>query len=134
MMMTDALENEFLDGITGVTQLTTPAIVYVALFTGDPTDVGSVTTELSGNGYARKSLAGTFSAATGTSGTVSNTAEIAFDAATGNWSEVGYVGLMKSDVETTDDMIVHLELDQPVTILNGQAFTFDIGTLTLTAA
>ena len=133
-MMTDALENEFLDGITGVAQLITPAIVYVALFTGDPSDTGSVTTELSGSGYARKSLAGTFSSATGTSGTVSNTAEIAFDTATGDWSAVGYVGLMKSDVETTDDMIVHLALDQSVTILNGQAFTFDIGTLTLTAA
>jgi len=131
--MTDAHENEYLDGITGVTQYTTPAITYLAIFTADPTDTGSVANELTGNGYARKSLAGLFSLATGTDGSVSNTSLITFVTATGNWLEATHVGVMKSGTGGTGDMIIHLPLSSAITILNGQAFEYAIGKLTLNA-
>lgn len=132
-ILVDGYENELLDGLTGVTQLTTPAIVYLALFTADPTDTGSVTNELTSPGYARQSIAGLFSAATGTNGTSSNTSEINFAAATGDWDGVTHVGFMVSDVETTDDMMSNIQLDASITILNGQTFTFAVGSLTLVA-
>jgi len=132
--LVDGYENELLDGLTGVAALTTPTTVYLALFTADPTDTGSVTNELSGSGYARQSIAGKFSAATGTAGSVSNTTAIDFATATGDWSQATHVGMMESDVETTDDMMVWIELNSAITILNGQTFSFAIGTLTITAA
>ena len=132
--MTDAHEREYLDGITGVTQYTTPATTYLALFTADPTDTGSVTNELSGSGYARVSLSGKFSAATGTDGTTSNTSEIAFPTATADWPEVTHAGIMKSGTAATDDMIIVVPLDAGITIYSGDTFKFAIGKLTITAA
>ena len=132
-ILVDGYENELLDGLTGVTQLTTPAIVYLALFTADPTDTGSVVNELTSSGYARQSIAGVYSAATGTTGTVSNTSEINFAIATGDWDAVTHVGFMESDVETTDDMMSNIQLDASIVILNGQTFTFAVGSLTLVA-
>ena len=132
--MTNAHENEYLDGITGVTQYTTPGTTYLALFTADPTDTGSVANELSGSGYARVSLSGKFSAATGTDGTTSNTSEIAFASATADWPEVTYAGLMTSGTAATDDMKLVIPLDIGITIYSGEQFKFAIGKLTITAA
>ncbi len=132
--LTDSFENELLDGITGVTPLTTPAVVYLALFTGDPTDTGDVSTEYQINECARVSIAGKFPAATGTAGSVANSVQIDFPTAIGDWTTITHIGYMKSDVEGTDDMMVHAQLDSPITILNSQTFSFAIGTLTITAA
>lgn len=130
--MTDALELEILDGITGVTSLFSSTMA-LALFTAAPTDTGSVTNELTGNGYARKALTGLFSSATGTTGISSNTSVINFATATGDWSAVTHIGFMESDVETTSDMIVWVALDSSVTILDTQVFSFAIGDLTVNA-
>ena len=131
--LTDAYENELLDGITGVTSLFS-STVHLALFTADPTDTGSVTNELTGGAYARKSLSGLFSAATGTAGSVSNTSVIDFTTATANWTEVTHIGFMESGTATTDDMMVWMELDLPITVLDTKKFSFAIGDLTVTAA
>lgn len=132
--LTDGYENELLDGLTGVSPLTTPTTVYLALFTADPTDTGSVVNEYQLNGCARVSIAAKFPAATGTAGSVSNTVQIDFVTATGDWTQITHIGYMKTDVEGTADMMVHAQLDSPITILNGQTFSFAIGTLTITAA
>ena len=130
--MVDSFENDVLDGITGVTTLFSSGMA-LALFTADPTDTGSVVNELVGSGYARKLLSTLFSSATGTAGSVSNTAQIDFATATGDWVEATHIGFMKSDVETTADMIVVVALDVPHTNLNGKVFTFEIGDLTVNA-
>ena len=131
--MVDSFENDVLDGITGVTTLFSSGMA-LAVFTSDPTDTGSVANELSGGGYERKLLSGLFSAATGTDGSVSNTSIINFVTATGDWPEATHVGFMKSDVETTDDMIVWVALDAPITILDTKVFSFDVGDLTVNAS
>ena len=131
--MVDGFENDVLDGISGVTSLFS-ATMAVALFTADPTDTGSVTNEMSGNGYARKLLAGLFSTATGTAGSVSNTSQIDFATATGDWAEVTHVGFMKTATATTDDMIVVVPLDSAITILDTQVFSFAVGNLTVNAS
>lgn len=129
---TNAQEDETLDGITGVAQQTTPVTTYLAIFSADPTETGSVTNELTGGGYARLSLAGLFPASTGT-GTVSNDVVVNFATATADWSQATHVGIMKSGVATTDDMMVHIQLDSPISLLNTQVFSFAIGDLTINA-
>jgi len=130
--MTNAMENQVLDGVTGVTSLFS-STMSMAAFTADPTDTGSVVNELSGNGYGRKLLSGLFSAATGTEGSVSNTSQIDFATATGNWVEITHVGYMESDVEGTDDMKVVVALDTPITILDTTVFSFEVGKATVIA-
>lgn len=132
--LTDSFENELLDGLTGVTPLTTPTTVYLALFTADPTDTGDVSSEYQLNSCARVALSGKFPAATGAAGLVANSVQIDFPTATGNWTTITHIGYMKSAIEGTDDMIIHAQLDSPITILNSQTFSFAIGTLTITAA
>ncbi len=132
--LVNAAENELLDGYTGVTQYQTPATTYLAAFTADPTETGSVAAEMSGNGYARKSLSGLFPAATGTGGSVSNDALVTFATATGDWSEATHMGVMESGTAATDDMIIRIPLDSNITITNGQALEFAIGDFTISAA
>ena len=132
--LTDGYENELNDGLTGVTPLTTPTTVYLALFTADPTDTGSVVNEVSGGSYARKSLAGLFSASTGTDGVTANTSLVTFATATANWGTITHVGYMKSGTATTDDMMVRSALDSPITINTDGIFEIAIGDLDLTSA
>jgi len=129
--LTDAYELEVLDTLTGVTPLNAPTIVYVALFTADPTDEGSVVNEVFGGGYARTSINAKFEA--GASATTSNTAQIDFPTATADWPTVTHVGMMKSDIEGNGDMMVWIALDSPITISNTQVFSFSIGNLTINA-
>ena len=53
--MSNHLENALINATLRNTSYTSPATVYVALFTTDPTDAGSGT-EVSGGSYARTSV------------------------------------------------------------------------------
>ena len=126
--MTDTMEDEINDGVTGVSALFS-ANMSIACFTADPTETGSVANEYVTNGCARKLLSGLFSASSG--GTSSNTSLITVATATADWTAITHVGFMESDVESTADMKVVIALDTPISILNGQAFEFALGTLTV---
>jgi hypothetical protein len=71
--LTDYLENKILDHFLGTTAYTSPAAVYVGLFTVAPSDAGGGT-EVTGGSYARQ--AATFTAAA--SGATSNDTNIDF--------------------------------------------------------
>jgi hypothetical protein len=71
--LTDYLENKLLDHFLGTTAYTSPAAVYVGLFTVAPSDAGGGT-EVTGGSYARQ--AATFTAAA--SGATSNDTNIDF--------------------------------------------------------
>ena len=131
MNMVNNYENKQLDGITGVTPYTSPTETFLALFSADPTETGSVTNELSGGGYGRVSLSGAFSAAT--IGAVSNTAIITFPTATADWTAITHAAIMESGVAATDDMMVVVPLVSPIIILNTQIFSFNTSALTITA-
>ena len=129
--MTDSLENKVVDGVSGVTTLLS-STMYLALFTADPTDTGSVINELSGNGYTRIALTGKFPSASG--GTASNNVLITSAIATANWPAVTHVGYCRSGTPATDDMEVWALLSSPVIVLNGGTFEVPIGGLTLVGA
>ncbi len=135
MNMTNALENKLLDGLLGVAPYTAPATPHLALFQGDPTDTGDVSTEVSGVGYSRVSLPGYFSAATGASGVSVNTTIIPFSAAgAGGWGTVTHIGIMESSTGGTDDMMLHGVLNVATDILESDVYELQIGNLTLTLA
>jgi len=124
--LVDDYEDIVVNGITGFSTLFT-STAAVAFFSADPTDTGSVVNELSGDNYARVSLSSKFSASSG--GISANTTAIDTPTASADWDEATYVGIMESAVATTDDMMMVIELNTPVTVLNGTIFTFEIGTL-----
>ncbi len=128
--MTNRFEKLIADASVGVSSYTFPSTTYVALFTADPTDAGSVANELSGNGYARVSLSGKFSASS--DGSTANTSQIDFPTATADWTAVTHIGIMESGTTSADDMMYWGQLAGSVTILNGEVFSFLIGDLVLT--
>lgn len=131
--MTNLLEKEIVDGLTGVTQYTSPATIYLALFTADPSDTGSVANEATGTGYARQSLAGKFSAST--NGSSPLTTAITFPTAgAGGWGTVTHIGFMKSGTATTDDMILYSQLTDPITIVENDVLEFLVNGITVTMA
>lgn len=93
MGFTHYTQNAILNELTGKTNTLNFNDVYLGLCTSVSMD--GTYTELAGNGYSRV-LLGNYSIAqlqyfgTPTNGSISNTKEIQFPMATGNWSTVGY--------------------------------------------
>lgn len=111
MATSDYLENKIIDHVLRNVALTSPASVWCALYTVDPSDAGGGT-ELSGNGYVRKEI--TFGA--GSDGHTDNTIEIAFPQATASWGTVVAIGVF--DAETVGNLLYWggLDVDKAVGI------------------
>jgi hypothetical protein len=125
--MSNYLENALINATLRNTSYTSPATVYLALYTTDPTDADSGT-EVSGNAYARQSI--TFGAPS--DGVTTNTAAIEFAQATGSWGTVAYVGIR--DASTSGNLLYHTALDASKTIATGDVFRVAIGSLSVTLA
>lgn len=105
--------------------LPSPATVYVALFTTDPTDAGSGT-EVAGGSYARTAV--TFSAPV--NGVTSNSGTINFPAATAGWGTVTHIGIM--DAAAAGNLLYHGQLTSARVVNNGDTFTIPAGNLSVT--
>jgi len=125
--MSDYLENEILDHILGTGAYTMPSTVYVGLSTGSFNDDNSGT-ELTGNGYARESIA--FAAAA--SGTASNSGAVEFSAATGSWGTVSHFGLF--DASSSGNLLIHGALTASKVIDTGDILKIAVGDMDITAA
>ena len=123
--MSNYLENALVNATLRNTSYTSPATVYVALYTTDPTDADTGT-EVSGNGYARQSV--TFSAPS--NGATSNSSAVEFPQATGSWGTVAYIGLR--DASSSGNLLYHTALDASKTIATGDVFRIAIGSLSVT--
>jgi len=126
--MSDYLENKVLDHILATTAFTKPSAVYLGLSIASMGD-NAGGTELSGNGYARVSIA--FDAASG--GTTDNTAVVDFPSCTGsNWGAVAYWSLW--DASTGGNMLLHGAFTSAKTIEVNDVLRVDAGDLDITAA
>lgn len=125
--MSNYLENALINATLRNTSYTSPATVYLALYTTDPTDADSGT-EVSGNAYARQSI--TFGAPS--NGVSTNSAAIEFPQATGAWGTVAYVGIR--DASTAGNLLYHTPLDASKTIATGDVFRVAVGSLSVTLA
>jgi hypothetical protein len=125
--MSNYLENALINATLRNTTYTSPAIVYIGLFTSDPTDAGSGT-EVSGGSYARK--AATFGAPSNGVSTISSAIE--FNQATANWGTVTHFGIY--DALTTGNLLYHGALTASKAIDTGDVFKFATSALTVTLA
>ena len=121
------LENALINATLRNTTYTSPATVYVSLWTTDPTDAGSGT-EVSGGSYARTSV--TF--ASPTNGVTTNSADVTFPQATAGWGTVGWIGI--NDASTSGNLLFHTALDTSKTIDSGDIFKIASGSLSVTLA
>lgn len=125
--MSNYLENALINATLRNTTYTSPATVYVGLYTTDPTDADTGT-EVSGGSYARTAV--TFGAPS--NGVSTNSAAVEFPQATGSWGTVGWIGLL--DASTGGNLLYHTALDVSKTIDSGDIFKIAIGSLSVTLA
>jgi hypothetical protein len=123
--MSDFLENALINATLRNTTYTSPADVYVGLFTTDPTDDGSGT-EVSGGSYAREIA--TFAAPS--NGSSSTNADVQFPQATANWGVVTHFAIF--DALSGGNMLYHGILTAAKDIETGDVFKIASGNLTVT--
>jgi len=121
------LENALINAVLRNTTYTSPATVYVSLYTSDPTDADTGT-EVSGGSYARTAV--TFGAPS--NGVSTNSADVTFPVATASWGTITHMGL--HDASTSGNLLFHSPLDTSKTIDSGDIFKFSSGNISVTLA
>jgi hypothetical protein len=125
--MSNYLENALINATLRNTTYTSPATVYVGLFTSDPTDAGTGT-ECTGASYARKSMA--FGAPS--NGASTNSSAVEFDQATGAWGTITHFGIL--DALTSGNLLYHGALTSSKVIEDGDVFKFASAAVSVTLA
>lgn len=120
----DYLEDELLDHVFRNASYSSPAAVYLALYTVNPTDAGGGT-EVTGNDYARQEI--TFGAASG--GAIANTSAVEFTADGGNFGTITGVGVF--DAATSGNLLAWKSITS-VVINDGDTLNFPIGDIDVT--
>jgi len=123
----DFLENALINAVLRNTTYTSPATVYVSLYTTDPTDADTGT-EVSGGSYARTAV--TMGAPS--NGVSTNSADVTFPTATASWGTVTHIGI--HDASTSGNLLFHTPLDTSKTIDSGDIFKIASGNLSVTLA
>ena len=125
--MSNYLENALINATLRNTTFTSPATVYVSLWTTDPTDAGSGT-EVStvSTSYVRQSV--TFGAPS--NGASLNTTAVEFPQATASYGTVGWIGI--NDAVSSGNLLYHSPLTTSKTIDTGDIFKIAIGSLSVT--
>ena len=124
MSFTNFLETEILDHVFAGAAYTAPGTKYIGLFTAAPGETGGGT-EVSGNGYTRKSIAFATSGAT-----TSNNAAVEFPTATGTWGTITHVGIF--DAASSGNLMVYATLTASKTVASGDVFRVPSGDLDIT--
>ena len=127
--LSDHSEALLLDWLMTTGTATRPTAWYVALYTAAPSDSGGGT-EVSGNGYSRQSV--TFAAATSPGGTTSNTGDITFTAAGGDWGTITHIGI--HDASSGGNLLWHGAMTASKTVADGDTLQFSTGNIDLTIA
>lgn len=121
------LEDAIIDHITGKTEFTMLANLYVALSTADPTDDASGMAEPAAGAYARvETSPADWAASSG--GATSNASIIEFPESTASWGEITHFAIF--DAATDGNMLGHGQLTTSRNV-NAAGFTprFAIGEL-----
>lgn len=124
MSIANYLEAAILNAVFRNTTYTSPAIVYLALYTADPTDADTGT-EVTGGAYARQAVA--FGAPTQVvgKGTISNTGIVTFPTATVDWGMVTHVGVR--DALTAGNLLYSGPVTTARAIFSGDVVKFLVG-------
>jgi hypothetical protein len=123
----DYLENKIIDHLFRTGAWAKPTALWIALFTGAPSDAG-LGSEVTGGGYARVNLApsdtnwratqgGTTGPSSGSGGMTANVLVISFPAPSANWGTVSHFGIF--DAPTGGNLLIWDALTVPRPILAG---------------
>ena len=121
-MMTEALKNSLISATLRNVAYTSPASVYLALFTTIPS--GGLGTEPTG-GYARQAVVFDPPAA----GITQNQGALSFGAATAAWGQVRWIGVY--DALTGGNLLYWGVLGQPRDVGNGQTLNLAAGSVSI---
>lgn len=121
----DTLSNALLNAVLRKIAYTSPASVFVALFTTAPSATAAGI-EVSGPAYVRQPV--TFSAAS--AGATSNSAAVTFPVATGTWGTV--VAVAVCDAATGGNQLYFGNLGTAKSVSNGDQLNFAVGALSVT--
>jgi hypothetical protein len=124
MSFTNTAETLVLSFLFTTGTATRPTEWYLGLFTSAPGEAAGGT-ELSGDAYARKAIA--FTAA---GNLATNSGNVEFDAATGDWGTVTHVAVF--DAATSGNMIAYAALGTSKAIGTGDIFRIPTGDFDLT--
>lgn len=128
------LENEVLDHVLGegLRDFTSPANLYIALFTADPGEASSYSNEVTASyGYARTAV--TFAAAS--SGSAATSATVTFPTASGgSWGTVTHIAIVDSPTRAAGNQLFYGALTASKTVADGDTFTIQSGQLTVSLA
>jgi hypothetical protein len=124
MSFTNYLETELLDHVFAGNAYSSPAAVYVGLFTAAPGEAGGGT-EVSGGSYARQ--AGSF---TVSGNTATTSAAIEWPTATASWGTISHIAIF--DASTAGNMLAYASLSASKTIASGDVFRIPSGDIDIT--
>ena len=137
--LADYAENKIVDSLLRGQAIGAPVTGYIALYTVCPTD-STAGTEVTGGSYARVAItagltqwagtqsAGSTVASSGTGGTTSNNAVLAFPTPTASWNTV--VCWAYTDAATAGNIWFYSALTVSKTINIGDAVSFSAGSAT----
>ena len=128
--MSNYLEEALLNAVFRGTAFTSPANIFVALYTSDPTDADTGT-EVSATEYTRQAV--TFNAPTQDAqgrAQISNSNEIAFPIAQSSWGTITHIGLR--DAATAGNLLYYGPLANPKTVSTNDQLKILSGDLVIT--
>lgn len=123
MSASNYLEDALLNATLANVAYTSPANVYLALYSTAPTDSSSGT-ELTGNGYSRQLT--TFTVNTG-NGIANSSANVSFTASGNNWPTV--LGWAIVNANTSGNILYYSTLTPSQTVLDGNTLTINTGNI-----
>lgn len=138
MPFSDSYANNILNYVFSKTNsLSAPSAVYIGLSTNDPEATNGTFNELAGYGYARVLVSQRGSAYPNMIGTASNRAitntyQINWAKATGEWETANGFGLF--DAPTGGEPFFYGKLTEPVIVPNGAVALFDPNALRISIA
>lgn len=123
------LANKIANHVYRATTYTSPAAVYVALFTSTATlaelKAGTLTNEVTGGSYAR--VAATFGAPTDGDGGATT---VTFPVASAGWGAVRFVAIM--DASTAGNVLTYAQNSSDVTVNTGNTYQYNTNALSET--
>lgn len=125
MSFSNTYETTVLQWTFTTDSVTRPTAWYLGLFTANPNEDGSGATEISGNGYARKSVSFTVSGNLAT-----NSAAVEFDVATGSWGTISHVAVF--DASSGGNQIAYAALTTSKAIDTDDVLRFPAGDVDIT--
>lgn len=125
--LSNYLETALLNAALRAVAYQSPATVYVALYTSDPTDTDTGT-EVSGGSYARQAV--TFEAPT--DGVAANTGAVVFATASAPWGVITHVGIR--DAAAAGNLLWYGALASSKDVANGDRFEIAAGALSCSLA